>query len=129
MSDHEGARVLAVQQWLKDVVQGLTQWPHLEETTQLEGRKRGVSLLIFLFSLFHLPLPLSPSPFLSPSFSLLTSATMNRNAVTEATRLVKSGSRAMPGRNTKKANKWNHFLIHMEDGLYIAKHQCFYTCL
>lgn len=46
-----------------------------------------------------------------------TSATMNRKAVTEATRLVKSGSRAMPRRKTKNAEKWNHFLIHIEDGL------------
>jgi hypothetical protein len=78
-----------------------------------EGKREEEGMSFLFFSLSH---SLTPPPFY-----LLTSATMNKNAVTEATRLVKSGSRAMPGRNTKKANKWNHFLIHMEEGLHTAK--------
>ena len=42
---------------------------------------------------------------------------MNRNMRMEQAREMKFGSSARPGRNTARAERWNHFLIQNDDGL------------
>ena len=40
----------------------------------------------------------------------------------EAAKLNSRGSMMIPGIYTASANKWNHFLIHNEDGLWKEKY-------
>ena len=48
---------------------------------------------------------------------MLTSSTAARKVMREAPSARKSGARASPGRYTRRAKRWNHFLVHREEGL------------